>query len=297
MNRRVFLKKATGGVLLASSLPLLSCVSSESLRFGLLTDIHYSGRNTNGTRYYQESIEKVKRAIEVFNQSSLDFIIELGDFKDQDAIPQKENTLKYLKAIEELYQTFNGPVYHVLGNHDMDSISKEDFLFHTSNYGKADKKAYYSFMANGIKCIILDANNNEDGSPYDSGNYDWTKAYIPKMQIDWLRQELSDNKPTIVFTHQLLDDFSDIYKDVCVNNAAEVVSVLESNSNVLAVFQGHHHDGHYSFRKGIHYWTTKGLIEGALPDNNSFAIIEVDKNKDIYIEGFYNCDSKEMKRN
>lgn len=60
----------------------------------------------------------------------------------------------------------------------MDSISKEDFLQHTSNHGDADKKTYYSFTFNGLKFIVLDANHNLDGAPYDKGNFDWTKAFI-----------------------------------------------------------------------------------------------------------------------
>ena len=41
----------------------------------------------------------------------------------------------------------------------------------------------------------------------------------------------------------------------------------------------------------------KGMIEGSLPENHSFAVIEIDKDLNIYIEGFYNCKNKEMKHN
>ena len=180
---------------------------------------------------------------------------------------------------------------------DRDSISKDDFLQHTSNQGDADKKAYYSFAFDNIKFIVLDANYNLDGTPYDKGNFDWTKAYIPEDQIGWLRKELKgNNKPVIIFIHQLLDRFSDISKSLCVSNADEIVPLLEENGNVLAVFQGHHHAGHYSFRNNIHYWTMKGMIEGNLPDNNSFAIVEIDTQNNIHIDGFYNCEDKDLNR-
>lgn len=235
--------------------------------------------------------------MEVFNSSNLDFVIEMGDLKDQDNVPQREQTITYLDEIENVFQSFRGPVYHVLGNHDMDSISKDDFLQHTSNQGDADKKAYYSFAFDNIKFIVLDANYNLDGTPYDKGNFDWTKAYIPKDQIDWLKKELKgNNKPVIIFIHQLLDRFSDISKSLCVSNADEIVPLLEENRNVLAVFQGHHHAGHYSFRNNIHYWTMKGMIEGNLPDNNSFAVVEIDTQNNIHIDGFYNCEDKDLNR-
>lgn len=297
MNRRIFLKRATEGLLLTASLPLLSCRGKDKLRFGIITDIHYSLRDSTNVRFYRDSMEKLRAAIEEFNRSRLDFLIELGDFKDQDVQPRKENTLNYLDAIEETFRTFNGPRYHVLGNHDMDSISKDDFLGHTSNHGKADKKAFYSFTANHIKCIVLDANNNEDGTPYDSGRFDWTKAYVPDEQLDWLAKELAESdKPVIIFIHQLLDSFSGLYDDIYVKNAGKVRPILESSGNVLAVFQGHHHPGHYSFRNNIHYWTMKGMIEGPFPANNSFAIIEIDEKQDIYIDGFMNCEDRTLKR-
>lgn len=298
MNRRLFLKKACGGVLvLAASPSFVSCGGQRPVRFGVVTDLHYSRREPYGTRYFPQTMDKLKEGMEVFNSSNLDFVIEMGDLKDQDNVPRREQTITYLDEIENVFQSFRGPVYHVLGNHDMDSISKDDFLQHTSNQGDADKKAYYSFAFDNIKFIVLDANYNLDGTPYDKGNFDWTKAYIPKDQIDWLKKELKgNNKPVIIFIHQLLDRFSDISKSLCVSNADEIVPLLEENGNVLAVFQGHHHAGHYSFRNNIHYWTMKGMIEGNLPDNNSFAVVEIDTQNNIHIDGFYNCEDKDLNR-
>ena len=43
----------------------------------------------------------------------------------------------FLDEIENTLKGFEGPLYHVLGNHDMDSISKSDFLTHTYNHEKA----------------------------------------------------------------------------------------------------------------------------------------------------------------
>lgn len=296
MNRRLFLKNTCGGIILCATPSFLSSKKNEPIRFGIVTDLHYSRRESYGRRFFSQTLEKLETAMKVFNSSNLDFVIELGDFKDQDDQPQRENTLGYLKEVEKAFQVFSGPTYHVLGNHDTDSISKEDFLTYTSNFGKADKKTYYSFLVKGVKFIVLDADYNEDGSPYNCGNYTWTETYIPQEEIEWLRDELKGNtSPTLVFIHQMLDNFSDIDKALCVNNAEEVVAVLEEYGNVFAVFQGHHHAGHYSFRNNIHYWTMKGMINGALP-NNSFAVVEIDPDKNIYIDGFANCEDRILKK-
>lgn len=188
-------------LVLAASPSFVSCGGQRPVRFGVVTDLHYSRREPYGTRYFPQTMDKLKEAMEVFNSSNLDFVIEMGDLKDQDNVPRREQTITYLDEIENVFQSFRGPVYHVLGNHDMDSISKDDFLQHTSNQGDADKKAYYSFAFDNIKFIVLDANYNLDGTPYDKGNFDWTKAYVPEDQIDWLKKELKgNNKPVIILS-------------------------------------------------------------------------------------------------
>jgi 3',5'-cyclic AMP phosphodiesterase CpdA len=296
MDRRIFLKNSCGAICMLACPGFLPPEGRAIAKFGLITDLHFANRKNAGTRFYNESKTKLHAAIEEFNKQKLDFIIELGDLKDQGDPPSKQETLGFLDEIENALHTFDGPVYHVLGNHDMDSISKSDFLTHTKNSGNTTSKNYYSFVNNGIKFIVLDANYNRDGSDYDSGNFDWTYAEIPVSQSEWLKNELSDsNKPAIVFIHQLLDSFSGVSELVCVKNAGDIVTVLEKSTNVLAVFQGHHHEGHYSFRNGIHYFTLKAMVEGALPENNSFAIIEVDNDLNINIDGFGNCQDQLLK--
>lgn len=267
----------------------------RKFRFGVVSDVHFAHRETYGNRHYESSITKLSTAIDRFNDEKLDFIVELGDLKDQGNPPERQQTLSFLDEIETVLQKFDGPVYHVLGNHDMDSISKQEFLQHTTNPGKTDGKNYYSFIRNQIKFIVLDGNYNEDGSDYDSGNFDWTKAFIPPQQKEWLQRELqNDHYPVIVFIHELLDSFSGINRNLCIGNAEEIVSLLEQSEKVIAVIQGHHHPGHYSFRNGIHYYTIKGLIEGPFPENNNFVVIEIDRQLNLDIKGFGNEGSRTL---
>jgi len=296
MNRRSFIRNSCGTACLLSFPALWSCNNDLPVHFGLITDVHFADRPPRGTRYYNQSKQKLLEALHVFNKSNLHFIIQLGDYKDEDDRPEKSRTLAYLDEIETAMRQYNGPVYHVLGNHDMDSISKQDFLAHTQNHGAAKGKNYYSFVFNRLKFIVLDANYNTDGSDYDSGNFDWTSAQIPESQIQWLKTELAGGSdPVIVFVHQLLDWFSGMHKSLYIRNAEEIVEILEKSNRVLAVFQGHHHSGNYSFRNGIHYFTMKAAVEGALPENNSFATVEIDREFNIRIDGFFNCENRFLK--
>ena len=299
MRRKEFIQYLSSGILLLAvgRLPQAQAAPRRTLRFGVLTDTHYADRPTAGTRHYADSLQKVDEAIEAFNRAKVDFVIELGDLKDMDAKGTPELTLRYLDFIEQRLRRFDGPLYHVLGNHDMDCITKEEFLAHTSNAGRANGRAYYSFEAQGVRCIVLDANFNADMTPYSRGNFDWRVANIPTEQLDWLDEELKRHRrqPTIIFLHQMLDSFSDINKDLCVKNADKAVEIIERHEQVLAVIQGHHHPGHYSFRRGIHYLTLQGMIEQAAP-TNSYAIVEVRPGGDISVDGFKSCPDRELSR-
>jgi hypothetical protein len=227
------------------------------------------------------------------NTERVDFLIELGDFKDQDRPPVEKNTLSYLQAVEKVFRNFNGPTYHVLGNHDMDSISKRQFLKQINNTNIDPGRSYYSFDSNGLHFVVLDANFRADGADYDHGNFDWTDANIPTKELLWLRNDLTSTPgPVIVFIHQLLDGKGSVY----VKNAEQVRQILEASGKVLAVFQGHHHSGSYNNIAGIHYYTLKALVEGQGAENNSYAIAEVHPDRSITVTGYRKAQSTQLER-
>lgn len=293
MNRRSFLEHIVWGSAGFSFLGLSSSCLESGITFGLLTDLHYADRSSSGNRYYKDTFNKLKEALAEFERHNLDFIIELGDMKDQGNTPNREETLGFLQEIEAVFQSFPGAIYHVLGNHDMDSISKQDFLSHTKNTGLANGQNYYSFVKKGVKFIVLDANYRKDEADYDAGNFNWEQALIPKHEVIWLEQELQEgNEPVVVFIHQLLDTESGLYPGLYVLNAAEIQAMLVKSKRVLAVFQGHHHAGCYTQCEGIHYLTMPGMIEGNYPEHNAYAIVEITPQKDILIDGFGKCQDK-----
>ena len=236
----------------------------------------------------------------------MDFVIELGDLKDMGPATEKvagtsvarpkaklrEEALGFLDAIEAEFARFKGPRYHVLGNHDMDCISKEDFLAHTENHGAAKGKTFYAFTEGGVRFIVLDGCFNPDRGPYRCGNFDWTKAFLTDEELAWLDSELAvPFRPAIVFCHQLLDGFSRL-RGLHIGNWKQAVEIMEKRGNVLASIQGHHHAGHYNFRNGIHYWTMKGMIQGKYPEHNSYAIVEVAPDGTVTVNGFGDCEDR-----
>jgi predicted phosphodiesterase len=268
--------------------------SKVRVKFGIVTDSHYADSAPRENRYFRESISKIEECVELMNQKKVDFLIELGDFKDQDSSADRKNTILYLKTIEGVFQHFNGPRFHVLGNHDLDSISKQDFLKNVDNTGISAYSTFYSFDLSGLHFIVLDANFKSDGTDYRNGNFEWQDSNIPSAEIDWLKGDLnSTEKPVILFNHQQID----CQGDFCVNNAEEVRQILENSAKTLAVFQGHNHNGHYSQIKGIHYYTLKAMVDGSGSQNSAYAIVTVYNNGLISITGYRKAKSKKLFQN
>jgi len=297
ISRRVFLKVSAASLAALASAPL-SCTSkvasrfeAGTVRFGIVADSHYADADTVGSRFYRHSLDKLTECVGLMNTQKVDFLLELGDFKDQDSPPVEQRTISYLQAVEKIFQRFGGPTYHVLGNHDVDSISKTQFLAQIENTNISPDRTYYSFDFNGLHFVVLDANYRSDGADYDHGNFDWADANIPNFELQWLKQDLAATPgPTIVFVHQPLDGTGHVY----VNNAEEVRQILQQSGKILTVLQGHNHPGDYSQIQGIHYYTLKAQVEGPSPENNSYAIVEVHPDRSITITGYRKAASKQL---
>jgi alkaline phosphatase len=261
------------------------------VRFGIAADSHYAEVPARGSRYYRESAAKLAEYVELMNSRKADFLVHLGDFKDQDQPPSEKNALQYLDTIESIFRRFQGPRYHVLGNHDMDCLSKEQFLTRVENTGVAQERSWYSFDSRGLHFVVLDANYLSSGADYCRGNFDWTDANVPPEQLAWLARDLdSASRPAIVFIHQQLDG----QDGHTVRNAAEVRQCLQDSKRVLAVFQGHHHEGDYRCIEGIHYYTLKAMVEGSGEENNAYALVEVRPDGSMTITGYRRAESVEM---
>jgi len=293
ISRRVFLHSAA-----VAALASLSCTSGRfsprrrrPVRFGIVTDCHYADAELQGTRFYRESLGKLAECVDRMNAERVDFLIELGDFKDQNRPAVEDKTLGHLQSIEAVFRRFPGWRYHVLGNHDMDSISKRQFLSHVENTGIEPGRSYYSFDVTGLHFIVLDANYRPDGSDYDHGNFDWTNANIPAHEIDWLQQDLATCPGhVVVFIHQRLDGTGPVF----VKNAPQVRQILQASNRVLAVFQGHDHEGDYRHLDGIPYYTLKAVVEGHGEDSNSYAIVEVHPDRNVTVTGYRRASSMRL---
>lgn len=269
LARRDFL----GGL---SAMTLVGCAALRRgekpvVRFGYITDCHYAAHiEPSLGRQYRQSLGKMETFAQFMNILKPDFVVEGGDFKDLGR--SREESFLYLDRIEAAFAKFKGPRYHVLGNHDHDNLTKEEFLAHVANAGQETAKPYYSFRVGGVTFVVLDANYGYDGRPYSRGNFSWKKTLLPDEEIEFLTDELAKAPgPVVPILHQQLD----ARDETGIANARAVKDILVASGKVKFVLQGHYHEGQQSDEDGIHYYTCKASVIGPAPETNAFCLVSV----------------------
>lgn len=238
MKRKIF--KFT--VLACASLVMMAGFSAcrttkeKPVRFAIASDFHAPD--------IPDGEHRVATFIKAANDEKVDFIIELGDFCRLDSASQ---------VYRDLWNSFPGDKYHVIGNHDMDRYTFEEYT-----QGMNMPARYYSFDQGDFHFIVLDGNNLFDGKKYTHyarANYyvDAKKrAHIDPEQMDWLKKDLAaTNKRCILFSHQSIEE--------ALNNGAEVRKILEAENQragfkkVVMAFGGHNHSNYSKEINGITY--------------------------------------------
>lgn len=254
----LFLVVSIGVVILADG-----DMASEPLRIGIVTDIHAHDLDSPAEgKVMTGYAERLFAFVTAMNAWPADLVIELGDFVNGWAVLGVDPGDPYripqiLEAAEAIYARFDGPRYHVLGNHDVFNLSKEEYLERVNI-----TSTYYSFAARGYLFVVLDAQYDEEGDDH-AHIYVGVRGFIPQPQLAWLAEILAaTDKPTIVCIHQRLDvDFDLFAGGPEILNNKEVQAVLRDSGVVIAVFQGHEHANAYSLIDGIHYITFAPLVE------------------------------------
>lgn len=224
--------------ILLTALSLFSCTKKEvqPVRFAIVSDLHAPD--------IPDGLERMQAVVEAANRENVDFLIQLGDFIRLDSAD-----IPYRKVWDE----FKGEKYHVLGNHDLDRYTKEEYVAGLNMPGR-----YYSFDKGDFHFIVLDGNNLYDGKeyrPYARANYyvdSKMRAFMDPEQMEWLKKDLAaTDKRCIIFSHQSID--------TSMNNGSEVRSILEEENRrsgfqkVELAFSGHDHSNYTKEINGITY--------------------------------------------
>lgn len=236
------------------------------MKIGLFTDPHYSTQDVAcRTRRPRLSYDKIREAMEHFQRERVDLVLCLGDLTD-DSGSEREN-IEATKDLVQMIRSFEIPFYSMMGNHDYQNFTREEFCRYTGG-------AYppFSLCYDNTILVFLDCNYREGGEIYEKGRVNWVDTALPIDQYEALRTLLSENvgRTVYVFSHQNLD--GSVEKRHIVQNAAEIRALLARAGSVRAVIQGHYHPGKDSDIDGIPYRTLPAMCEG---ERNYFEILEI----------------------
>ena len=212
----------------------------KTIKIGMCSDVHLPTMH--------DSEKRITSFIDSMQIAKPDFIIELGDF----GIPKKE-----YEPYFEIRDSFNGPKYHVIGNHEMDGGTS---LEKAVAYRKMNS-SYYTFSKKGFKFIVLDANDKKDE------NQKGYSSFIGKKQLDWLKNELKMSKePVVIFSHQGIGtDPDNPGERYSIENSISVRKIFENHNKtaktnkIICCFNGHTHHDFAEDINGIWYITINSM--------------------------------------
>ncbi len=239
MKRRKFIQQMgvgtavvlTPSTFLAFTPKISDGLKPKKLSFGIVTDVHKD--------LMPDADERLQTFIDRAQEIKVDFIIQMGDF----CFAEDKN-----KGFLKIWEQFEGPKYHVLGNHDMDKNSKDEVL---DFWGMP--KTYYSYDFGGYHFVVLDANflyQDNKFIDYKHANFyvdSSIRTYINNEQIEWFKADLEATElPTIVFSHQSLWHG--------VKNRLILQKIMEDHKDkVICSLNGHNHTDYHYVKNSIDY--------------------------------------------
>lgn len=223
VDRRHFLRMASGAAVLPWVAPSRVLASRlEPATFGLCADVHQD--------VMHDAPERITAFVDDMNARNVDFIAQLGDF----CIPKREN-----QRFLDIFHSFEGPHYHVLGNHDTDddNLTKTGYTQEMTRAFWGMDSNYYSFVRGGIRFFVLDGNDrNPDADPTEY------PRHIGPRQRAWLVRELeTTSEPVVLLAHQSAEHHWGL------DNGPQMRAILEDVNRqagwrrVIAWINGHSH--------------------------------------------------------
>lgn len=188
---------------------------ATSISFGVMTDVHKD--------IMHDADSRTRAFIDAMNKAKPDFIIQLGDFCQ----PIAKN-----RDFLNIWNSYKGDRYHVLGNHDMDGGFKRDS---TVSFLRSPGR-YYSYLKNGFQFVVLDCNELNP----DPGRQPGYNHFIGREQQDWLTGQIEKSRyPTVIFSHQPIN--SGIENSKMIMQAMIQAGQTNPDGRVIACFNGHDH--------------------------------------------------------
>lgn len=297
--------------------------------FGVISDVQYAdipdGHSFRGVpRYYRHSILVLQRAVSKWNDHNIQFAMNFGDIVD--GFCPKNKSLSAVEKVVKEFEKFNGPTYHMIGNHCLYNLPRTD-LISLLKVPSLHGHAFYDFSPSpGYRFVVLDA--------YDISAFGWPKDHpnrlaamkilkiknpnpdknspngmvgldrrfvmfngaVGKEQLLWLdnilRGSTKNAEKVIICSHLPLHPNA-ASSSALLWNYEEVLNVIHRYNCVKACLAGHYHNGGYFVDShGIHHRVLEAALE-CPPGSNAFGHIDVYHDR-LFLFGTDRIKSTEM---
>lgn len=261
------------------------------LTFGLIADLQYADQEPANNRFFRNSLEKLRQAIEVFNARQVAFVVDLGDLIDRG--------WQHFDSILSVYSRLRCPLHLVPGNHDFE-VEDSQKVHVLARLGH--REGWMDFAAGPCRFILLNGADvstfaHLSGHPKHRLALEWMEDLnaasalngnpwnggIGEEQITWLAARLDESAAVgervialchypifPAHRHNLLNDL-------------EILRVLRNYPNVAAWFCGHNHEGGYARFAHLHHVNLKGAVDTEL--DPAFCLVHVYSDR-FEMEGF-----------
>lgn len=227
------------------------------VKIGLINDAHAKTSFGSLIKRTQKPLVRFNAEMKNFQP---DFLVDNGDLIEGTVRVGAQSISDY-HLVNNLFTQSGTPAYHVLGNHDLRGLTKQQWLQLTGY-----EKPYYFFDKGVYRFIVIDANSiphpdyDEDVTPQK----EYLRGYVAKEQMRWLEDLLSqtNNLRKIIFIHQPpLDSTVGRIKASSFPYNAKQLRQLFSKYRVRAVFSGHIEEKIHQDIDGVDYYVLPGFYK------------------------------------
>jgi len=218
--------------------------TGQDIKIGVITDTHVhpnridkTNKSDDAPRYLNEKYIKVlDNFAEQMFEFQPEFIVHLGDViegtNDEDFVG-----MQGLQLVEEEMKKINKPLHWVIGNHDLRSVTREQFK-EALNLESINQ----TFDVDDYRFIILDANYNIDNLPRSPERNSYIRGNIPPQQIKWFKKQLETDKRVFVFMHHGVFG-SDTPGDLKDDGKAKMKQSIKNSDELQDIFREYRVDG------------------------------------------------------
>ncbi|MEN8252119.1 MAG: metallophosphoesterase, partial [Patescibacteria group bacterium] len=177
--------------------------TEEDLKIGIITDTHVhpnridrNDKSENAPRYLNEKhVKPIRNFVSQMQVFQPDFVVHLGDViegtGDSDTVG-----IMGLQLVEAELSKAGVPIYWAVGNHDLRSVTKEQFK-ETLSLESLDQM----FDVGDYRFIILDANYSKENTPRSPEGGGYIRGNLHPDTIEWFKKQLETDKKVFVFIH------------------------------------------------------------------------------------------------